>query len=357
MATRKRPPVAAEPTAAWPPPTDLLADPLVAPPVDTAVAPLPPAAGPPAEVADNRFGMGMLLGLVVLLAVGGVIAAILLTRHHHQAAAVTTTVVVGKPATVAGSNPSPAGPASVVVRRFIGQPKKAAASALRGQGFTVRFATVAGSAPAGVVVGQDPAPQAKAAAHSVVTLQLSNGAAAAGSNGASTVTVTTSGSATTATGATSTAATTTAAAPPKPATASVPDVSGNQVQAAAQSLGAAGFPVSIAYVPSTEPLGTVVAQSPGAGTSEPTTAHVTINAASGPGQKQQESVPDATGKSIPDAVSAMNGAGLRLFLLKKAVCDRSLAGKVVEQTPAAGKTAPHNAQVLVYMGAFQSTNC
>jgi hypothetical protein len=43
-------------------------------------------------------------------------------------------------------------------------------------------------------------------------------------------------------------------------------------------------------------------------------------------------------------------------MLKKPVTDKTLAGKVVEQSPAPGKTAPHNAQVLVYMGAFQSTN-
>src|SRR6476646_9276755 len=130
MAIRKRVPVAAEPTVAWPPPTDLLAEPLVAPPFDTAVAPVPPPAVPPAEAADNRFGMGMLLCLLVLLAGGSVIAAILLTRHHREAAAVTSTVVVSKPATVAGSNPSPAGAARVLVPRFIGQPKQEAASAL-----------------------------------------------------------------------------------------------------------------------------------------------------------------------------------------------------------------------------------
>ena len=49
----------------------------------------------------------------------------------------------------------------------------------------------------------------------------------------------------------------------------------------------------------------------------------------------------------------MQHAGLRLIDLKQTVTDPSLAGKIVDQTPAAGKAAPKNAQVLVYMGAFR----
>jgi beta-lactam-binding protein with PASTA domain len=80
---------------------------------------------------------------------------------------------------------------------------------------------------------------------------------------------------------------------------------------------------------------------------------VTINASSGPGQKPQATVPDATGQTLTQAVSTMNGAHLRLIFAKVPVTDRALAGKVVEQTPSAGKRAPENAQVLVYLGAFR----
>jgi len=128
------------------------------------------------------------------------------------------------------------------------------------------------------------------------------------------------------------------------------------VQSAAASLAKAGFLVTVAYVPGTDPLGSILAESPDAGSSAPTTAHVTINASSGPGDKQQETVPDASGKTIPEAVAAMQAAGLRLFFLKRTVTDRALAGKVVEQSPAPGKTAPHNAQVLVYMGAYRTNH-
>ena len=56
---------------------------------------------------------------------------------------------------------------------------------------------------------------------------------------------------------------------------------------------------------------------------------------------------------IPQAVSTMQHAGLRFIDLKQTVTDPSLAGKIVDQTPAARKAAPKNAQVLVYMGAFR----
>jgi beta-lactam-binding protein with PASTA domain len=61
-------------------------------------------------------------------------------------------------------------------------------------------------------------------------------------------------------------------------------------------------------------------------------------------------VPDATGQTLDQAVSTLNAAGLRLIFVKLPVATRAQVGKVVEQTPAAGKTAPKNAQVLVYLG-------
>jgi hypothetical protein len=49
----------------------------------------------------------------------------------------------------------------------------------------------------------------------------------------------------------------------------------------------------------------------------------------------------------------MQQARLRLFFVKRTVSDRTLAGKVVDLSPAAGAQAPQNAQVLVYMGAYR----
>ena len=50
----------------------------------------------------------------------------------------------------------------------------------------------------------------------------------------------------------------------------------------------------------------------------------------------------------------MNGAHLRLIYVKFPVTSQTQAGKVVQQSPLAARTAPENAQVLVYLGAFSS---
>ena len=127
------------------------------------------------------------------------------------------------------------------------------------------------------------------------------------------------------------------------------------MQAAAQALSRAGFLVSVAYVPGSSTLGTIKAESPASGSTARAGSHVTINASSGPGGNPSETVPSLVGKTIPQAVSALQHAGLRLIFLKQAVSNKSLAGKVVAQTPASGATAPKNAQVLVYMGAYKQS--
>lgn len=154
--------------------------------------------------------------------------------------------------------------------------------------------------------------------------------------------------------ATTEAAATTTAPPPTttaPQTATVPRVSGD-LQSALQAVRNAGFSAVVHYVPSSQPRGAVVAQSPAGGTSEPTTAQVTINVSAGAGTATVP-VPSTIGMSIPQAVSAVQGAGLHLVLLRRAISDQSQAGEVVGQTPSPGQQAPKNSRVVVYMGAFK----
>jgi PASTA domain len=134
------------------------------------------------------------------------------------------------------------------------------------------------------------------------------------------------------------------------ARATVPSVSGD-LQAALQAVRNAGFSATVHYVPSDQPRGTVVAQSPGGGTSASTSSQVTINISSGEGSAGV-AVPNTVGLTIPQAVSAVQSAGLHLVMLRRTVTDHSEAGKVVAQTPAAGQQAPKNSRVVVYMGAF-----
>jgi beta-lactam-binding protein with PASTA domain len=242
------------------------------------------------------------------------------------------------------------GTGTQTVPNAVGLSDASARSGIVGAGFRVTEVRVASTQPAGTVVAQNPAAGGNAPKGSSVRINVSSGAVPAGTGtqpAASTPTTTTAATQPTTTTTTPTTTTST-----QPTSASVPALSGD-VQTAAQALSRAGLLASIHYVPGTDPLGTVENQSPVAGKTAPAGSHVTINVSSGPGQKTQETVPDAANQTIPQAVQTMNQAGLRLILLKKDVSDQSLAGKVVEQTPVAGSNAPKNAQVLVYMGAYK----
>jgi beta-lactam-binding protein with PASTA domain len=288
----------------------------------------PPVASPP---PDRRIGQGMLLALGVLVLVAiGIGIAYLFT--HRSSTPPTTTVVVT-------SSGTPAGQVRVIVPNVSGLPEAQARSGLQAMGLTVNAVTVPSAQPPGTVVAESPAGGAKVAKGSAVRINLSSGT--------STVT-----SATT-TGATATGATTTTSVPPQPTTATVPDLTTSQLQAAVQQLEAAGLLASIQYIPGDDPLGTIEHQSPIGGGTVKARSHVTINASSGPGDKPQEAVPDATGQTLSQAVSTMNGAQLRLIFVKVPVSSRSQAGRVVAQTPAAAKQAPENAQILVFLGAFK----
>jgi serine/threonine-protein kinase len=132
----------------------------------------------------------------------------------------------------------------------------------------------------------------------------------------------------------------------------VPSLGGRQLQPAVQQLDHAGLKASVAYVPSDQPFGAVVAQTPSSGTSATTDSQVTVNVSTGRGQNPMETVPNVVGKRIPEALPALHAVGLRLILLKTPVSDQSQAGVIALQTPLPGKHAPRNAQVLVYYGAY-----
>src|SRR5207244_8947937 len=99
------------------------------------------------------------------------------------------------------------------------------------------------------------------------------------------------------------------------ARATVPRVSGD-LQAALQAVRNAGFSATVHYVPSDEPRGTVVAQSPAGGTAAPTSAQVTINVSSGQ-HTEGVGVPNTVGMTIPQAVTAVQSAGLHLVMLRR----------------------------------------
>jgi beta-lactam-binding protein with PASTA domain len=133
----------------------------------------------------------------------------------------------------------------------------------------------------------------------------------------------------------------------------MPDVTGQTEQAAVTAMNGAGVLASLAFVPGEDTLGTVLQQAKPAGTTLPFHTHVQINVSKGPNAQNDVTVPTAIGKTLDQAVSAMNAAQLRLIYVKFPVTSPSQVGKVVQQSPLAGGRAPQNAQVLVYLGVLQ----
>jgi len=333
------------PQEAWPANRDLTlmsADPTLvggAPPAPPD-APLSPYEPPP----SNRMGWELAVGLIVLLLAGlGAGLAWWLTHRTSSEAATTVVTTFAQPTTtVAG------GAGAVAVPDVRGLPLPQAEARLRALGFkTVVTSRVPSTQPAGAVLKEAPLPNVRLARGSTIGLTVAAAAGASGqattppSTGATTPTVPT------------TAPATTSVAPPQPQTVSVPDLTGSDVQHAVQRLLSANLLATIAYVPAGDPLGAVEAQAPAAGASAPARSHVTVNASAGKGTSPQARVPNVVGQTLQQAVSTLNGAHLRLIYLKRSVSTQTQAGKVVEQTPAAAKQAPENAQVLVYLGAFR----
>jgi hypothetical protein len=98
-----------------------------------------------------------------------------------------------------------------------------------------------------------------------------------------------------------------------------------------------------------------VTQPPNPPDSRPTPAGTTLVSGHerGPSDNPLTQVPNVIGRSLQDAVSALQGAHLRLIYLDFPVGSRTQAGKIVQQSPLAGGHAPQNAQVLVFLGALQ----
>jgi serine/threonine-protein kinase len=334
-----------------------------------------PAAPPPPpppfrpEEPDSPLGRGMLLGLLVIaVAVLGALAGWLVT---HRGSGGTTTTVVG---TARATGVAGAAVQKVTVPQLVGLTRQQALIRLGRAGLKpkmelrpagphdglvaaqrpVQAESVALGSP--VVVLLDPSPVQEASTHpkpnpkpqpKAVTTTVT----ASTTTPQATAPQTTTGQ-TTPSQTTTARATTTAATPPAPANATMPDVIRRPEAAAVSALSQAGLLAQIVFVPTTDDLGTVEAQTKPAGTTLPARSHVEINLSGGNGKFPPESVPNVVGENVQDAVSTLNGAQLRLLYEKVRVPSSALDGKVVQQSPIPGDKAPQHAQVVVYVGTF-----
>jgi beta-lactam-binding protein with PASTA domain len=142
--------------------------------------------------------------------------------------------------------------------------------------------------------------------------------------------------------------------PPPPASKSIPDVTGQPQEAAQRQLNAIGFKSRVVYVPSDQPQGTVVSQSPSGGTTAKEGTRITLNASRGPSPSAGQAVPKVIGLDPQTGTSRLVSAGFRVQRLTQKTSVRSLNGKVVDVQPAAGVHAPAGSTVTIYTGRFVS---
>ncbi len=127
----------------------------------------------------------------------------------------------------------------------------------------------------------------------------------------------------------------------------VPDVVGLQVGQASSILRQAGYAVATRTVAGDQPKGTVVDQSPAAGTDTPQGAAVTLGVSSGQGTGSAL-VPGVVGLPVGQARATLAGAGFRIVAVP--VPGRGQRGRVLSQAPGGGSQAPPGATVLLLVG-------
>ena len=135
-----------------------------------------------------------------------------------------------------------------------------------------------------------------------------------------------------------------------PVQVKVPDVLDQDANAAHDTLRNAGLKFTDTQEVSDKPKGTVIAQSPPAGTTldKNSTVELTISKGS-----DTASVPDLTGQTQDQATQALQTLGFQVQVRNKAVTDQAQDGKVVNQVPDAGRKLKKGRTVIIYIGRFQ----
>ena len=215
----------------------------------------------------------------------------------------------------------------VSVPDVIGQTRGTAVPAIRAAGLVPQAFTVPSPQPKGTVVSQSPKAGERIPGGSKVRLNISSGQTSGG-----------------------------VPPPPpppsgtKPATVTVPDVAGRAQEAAQRQLNSAGLKAGVVYVPSDQPEGTVVSQSPEAGTTQKRGTRIQLNVSLGPTPGEQRAVPDVLGDDPAAAKAKLESAGFKVQTLPQGVTDASQIGTVVDEQPAGGRRAPVGSTVTIYVG-------
>ena len=254
----------------------------------------PPGPRPP-WWRDNVWFWLALLGVVAVLVV---LIAILAARDDEQAAGATVPSVVG-----------------------LRQAR--AVSVLERAGYDADASRTPSAESRGIVVDQDPEAGTALAPGGTVAIVVSSGPEVV----------------------------TTVETVTEPAeTITVPDVVGDDhVEAGAtvdgRDLIADSYPVE-----SDETRGTVISQSPAAGTEVAPGTHVRLDVAIGPGERPTAMVPDVTGPDEVEARATAREAEFTVLTIDRPAPTPEERGEVILQRPAAGTEAPVLTQIRLYVG-------
>jgi serine/threonine-protein kinase len=201
------------------------------------------------------------------------------------------------------------GPGSAAVPSVEGLSVARALARMRAAGFKPATKTQPSSSVAqGMVVGTDPPAGLVALVGSAVTVLVSSG----------------------------------------PAQVRVPSVVGESQTAAEAALTSAGLEVgAISARVSTQSAGSVLAQSPRAGTMLPSGSKVSLTVAHAP---SEVSVPNVVGESEASAAAALGAAGLTPKISSVNTSDPAKVGVVLNQRPAGGHRARKGATVILSVG-------
>lgn len=259
----------------------------------------PPAeAAPPVRRFPPDLGPGLLAALVGVLLVAFLIpAGIWLAQRDDDAGSTTD------PSTQPTAPTTPL-PAARTVPDVVGLPLPEARAQLREAGLDVRVRRVASEQPRDEVLGQQPAADADAPQNGVVVITVSDG----------------------------------------PSEIVLPRVEGLALEEATRTIEDAGLRVEVRRVDSTEPEGTVVAQTPSAGeTVERETVVVlevarqvteTTETTTTTPEPATVSVPNLVGLSSAEARGRLSDLGLRWT--QRPLTSSQPKGTVVRQSPSAG---------------------
>jgi eukaryotic-like serine/threonine-protein kinase len=201
-----------------------------------------------------------------------------------------------------------AGPGQATVPDLRGLPRSEAKQKLENRGFEVTFVSASsGSVPAANVISTDPIGGSDARVGSLVTVTVSSG----------------------------------------PRLVTVPAVVGRSSDAAKQAIKGRGLNYAVSFAQSQKQSGTVLSQSPDAGTRVSVGDTVAIVVSQG---VQKVTVPNVIGDLRSNAVSTLRGRG---FSVAVNVVDTSVPsqdGRVTDQFPAPGSKLAKGDEVTIFVG-------